>query len=98
MKNNKYFELRCTINHGEQLSLRIPYSCHANFNYTISRGDDESMSSLVELFGEYQRLDDTKRKTFQSLIDERADQVSTLDDLLVLLKVVKLCDVYVPKK
>ena len=98
MKNNKYFELKCTIDHGEQLSLRIPDSCRENFHYTISGRDESAMACLTELFGEYAKLDTVKRKTFQAFIDERADQVSTLDDLLVLLKVVRLCDVYVPKK
>lgn len=98
MKNNEYFELKCTIDHGEQLSLRIPYSCRANFYHTISGKDESAMACLTALFGEYAKLDTVKRKTFQALIDERANQVSTLDDLLVLLKVVRLCDVYVPKK
>ena len=99
MKEN-YFELRCSINHAEngQLSLKIPSSCYADFVRTIEGRKDEDMKNLVEIFGEFSNFDNVKRQTYQALILARADDVSTLSDLVDLLKFVRLCDAFDPKK
>lgn len=97
MKNN-FFEIRCAINHGEQMSIRVPFSCHEDFTRTVSGRREKDMAKLVELFGEYSELDSVKKKTFQALIEERANDVATLDDLLVLLKAVRLCTAFMPKE
>ena len=94
----EYFELRCSINHEDQLSLKIPYSCHADFVRTVEGRKDEDMKNLVEIFGEFSNFDHVKRQTYQALILERADDVSTLADLVDLLKFVRLCDAFDPKK
>ena len=97
MKNSKFFEVKCSINHENQLSIRIPYSCHEDFSRTVSGRKQDEMARLVELFGEYSLFDIPKRQTFQALIEERADSISTLDDLLALLKVVRLLDAFEKK-
>ena len=96
----EYFELRCSINHDEngQLSLKIPSSCYADFVRTIEGRKDEDMKNLVEIFGEFSNFDHVKRQTYQALILERADDVSTLSDLVDLLKFVRLCAAFDPKK
>ena len=53
MKNTKFFEVKCSINQEEQLSIRIPYSCHEDFSRTVSGRKEKEMARLVELFGEY---------------------------------------------
>ena len=90
MKNN-FFEIRCSIDHSaEQLSIKIPHSCRADFERTISNRSEKDMMRLVELFAELKLFDIPKRQTFQALIEERADNISTLDDILALQKVVRL--------
>ena len=68
---------------------------HNDFNITISSGDEARMANLVELFGEYSELDTVKRQTFQALILARADEVSTLIDLLDCMKAVRLSTTFV---
>lgn len=94
MKNN-YFEVNCNINNGATLSIRLPMTVHNDFNITVSSGDEERMANLVELFGEYNELDNAKRKTFQALILARANEVSTLVDLLNCMKAVRLSTTFV---
>ena len=90
MKNTKFFEVKCSINQEEQLSIQIPYSCHEDFSRTVSGRKEKEMARLVELFGEYSLFDIPKRQTFQALIEERAESISTLDDILALQKIVRL--------
>ena len=90
MKNTKFFEVKCSINQEEQLSLKIPYSCHEDFSRTVSGRKEPEMARLVELFAELQLFDIPKRQTFQALIEERAESISTLDDILALQKIVRL--------
>lgn len=97
MKNTKFFEVKCSINQEKQLSIRIPYSCHEDFSPTVSGRKEADMARLVEIFGEFAKFDLPKRQTFQALIEERADSISTLDDILALLKVVRLLDVFEKK-
>lgn len=95
MKNNdKMFEVRCGINHNKKEVLFLPYSVHADFNKTISSNDDTLMAKLVELFAEFSELEVPKKMTFQALIEENADDLYTIDDLLRLLKAVRLCTAF----
>ena len=74
MKNKRdYFEVNCAINEGERLVLHLPYSVHNDFEKTVSSGDEKLMSRLVELFAEYSELEETKRMTFQTLIEKNAN-------------------------
>ncbi len=92
MKNKKdYFEVNCAINHGGYLKLKLPYTVHGDFERTVSSGDEKLMVRLVELFGEYELLGYAKRQVYQALILQKADQISTIDDLLTCLKAVRLC-------
>ena len=91
MNANKFFEVNCAINKNERLCLQLPYRVHADFERTITSGDDRLMARLVELFAEYSALDAIKRQTFQALIVQKADSIYTLNDLLVCLKAVKVC-------
>ena len=91
MKRNEFFEVNCAINKNERLYLQLPYSVHADFERTITSGDDRLMARLVELFMSYSNLDTVGRQTFQALIIQRADSLYTLNDLLVCLKAVKVC-------
>ena len=91
MKRNEFFEVNCAINKNERLCLQLPYRVHADFERTITSGDDRLMARLVELFAEYSALDAIKRQTFQALIVQKADSLYTLDDLLFYLKAVKVC-------
>ena len=90
MKNTKFFEVKCSINQEEQLSIRIPYSFHEDFSRTVSGRKEKEMARLVELFGEYSLFGLPKRQTFQTLIEERAESISTLDDILAWQKIVRL--------
>ena len=93
MKRNEFFEVNCAINKNERLCLQLPYRVHADFERTITSGDDRLMARLVELFAEYSALDAVKRQTFQTLIVQKADSLYTLDDLLTCLRAVRLCDI-----
>ena len=91
MRNNKtaYFTVNCGINEGEQLSINLPYTTHSDFQRTVCSGDSQLISRLATLFAEFELLDPIKRDTFQALILQRANEVSTLDDLLVCMAAVK---------
>lgn len=95
MKNNdKMFEVRCGINHNKKEVLFLPHSVHADFDKTISSNDDALMAKLVELFAEFSELEAPKKNAFQALIEKNADNLSTLDDLLRLLKAVRICTAF----
>lgn len=93
MKNrkNEYFQVNCSINYGQDLILKLPYTVHKDFECTVDSGNEDLMARLVELFAEYELLDKTKCQTFQALILERKDKLSTIDDLLNCMKAVRLC-------
>lgn len=95
--NDNFFEVRCRINHGGELVISLPMTVHYDFERTVKSQDEKLMSRLVELFGEYRELDEIKRVTFQTLVEERAEQLSTLDDLLDLLKAVRICTAFFEK-
>ncbi len=91
MKHNEigYFTVNCGINQGEQLSLKLPITVHLDFERTVCSGDSQLISRLATLFSEFELLNTIKRDTFQALILQRANEVSTLDDLLVCMAAVK---------
>ena len=91
--NNKFYEVNCAINRGERLVLHLPISTKDDFDKTISDSDGQ-MNKLIELVAEFSELDNAKRMTFQALIEEKADKLTTLDDLLYLLKTVRICTAF----
>ena len=96
MNNNQkdFFQVNCNINSGEKLMLKLPYSVHSDFEKTVSSGDDSRMAKLVELFAEFELLEYAKKAAFQEMIIQRANELSTLDDLLTCMKAVRLCTVF----
>ena len=100
MKNNEkdYFEVNCSLNYGERLVLKIPFTIHADFERTVDSGDESLMKRLVELFAEYELLDSAHRSAFQALIIAREKEMSTLDDLLECMKAIRLCSAFFENK
>ena len=60
----------------------------------VSNTNTEAMAHLTELFAEFAELDYIKRQTFQALVEKRADQISSLMDMINLLKATRLCTVF----
>ncbi len=96
MTNNS-FEVRCTINHGKQVAIFFPMSVLEDFEHTVQSQDEKLMSKIVELFGEFSELDEIKKMTFQALLEERAGSLSSIDDMLKLLKGVRICTAFFEK-
>lgn len=94
MKNNEFFELNCAINGGERLTIKIPMSVHPEFQLAVTNTNTEAMAHLTELFAEFSELDHIKRQTFQALVEKRAEQISSLMDMLNLLKATRLCTAF----
>lgn len=91
---NEFFEVRCSINGGTQQSIKIPFKLHSEFQMAVSNTNTEAMAHLTELFAEFAELDYIKRQTFQALVEKRADQISSLMDMINLLKATRLCTVF----
>lgn len=92
--NEEYFEVKCSINYGKGVSLKIPMQVRDDFERTVESGDDKLMSRLVELFAEYELLDEPRQKAFQALILLRSKETRTLDDLLEYMKAIRLCTAF----
>ena len=97
-KKNDFFEVNCAINCGQRLILKLPFTVHDDFERTVSSGNETLMARLVELFAEYEELDEIKRQTFQALIIDRKDELETIDDLINCLKAVRLCTAFFEKE
>lgn len=93
MKNNEFFELNCTINnnHQNKLTLKIPMEVHNEFEQAISNRNSEAMKKLAEIFSELSDFDLTMQMTFQALIENNAEKVHSFNDLLMLIRTVRLC-------
>lgn len=93
MKNNELFELNCTVNQDVRIELHLPMSVHNEFEQAISNRNSEAMKKLVELFSELSDFDLTMQMTFQALIEKNVEKVHSFNDLLMLVRTVRLCAV-----
>ena len=96
--DKEYFEVKCSINYGQNVSLKLPMQVHDDFERTVESGDEKLMKRLVELFAEYELLDEPRQKAFQALILLRSKETRTLDDLLEYMKAIRLCTAFFEEK
>ena len=97
MKNNGFFEVHCNINHNydeEPLKLNFPMSLHCEFQRAVSRMDTKKLEKLAEIFAEFEVLSETKRQTFQALVEQKGDEIKSFDQLIEILKSVRLCTAF----
>ena len=96
MKNNKFFEVHCNINHNSEdlLKLNFPMSLHWEFQQAVLRIDAKKLEKLTEIFAEFEVLSETKRQTFQALVDQKGDEIKSFDQLIEILKSVRLCTAF----
>ena len=94
MQNNKTFELRVRLNYGNTISLNVPLALHNEFERGISGTDNKAMETIVEFFGEYAEMGEIEQMTFRAMLEERANQIGSFNDLIVLLKTIQLCKAF----